>query len=299
MTDMRTSFVHTASHLLDSDPRTAVVLADISADQFTAAAERHPARVLNVGIREPLMVSVAGGLALTGMRPIAHSYAPFLVERSFEQIKLDLSHQDASAVLVSVGASYDTSGGGRTHHSPGDVALLDTLPGWAVHVPGHPGEVAALVAAAVDADRPAYVRLSTQANATARPGATSGTLDVVRTGRQAVVVAVGPVLDQVLAATDGLDVSVAYATTVRPLDTAGLRGLAGAARDTVVLVEPYLAGTSARLVDEALADRAHRTLSLGVGRTEVRRYGTPQDHDRLHGLDPAGIRASLTAFLDG
>lgn len=92
---------------------------------------------------------------------------------------------------------------------------------------------------------------------------------------------------------------MAYATTVRPLDTAGLRGLAGAARDTVVLVEPYLAGTSARLVDEALADRAHRTLSLGVGRTEVRRYGTPQDHDRLHGLDPAGIRASLTAFLDG
>ena len=46
------------------------------------------------------------------------------------------------AVLVSIGASYDGPRGGRTHLSPGDVALLDTLDGWTVHVPGHPDEVA-------------------------------------------------------------------------------------------------------------------------------------------------------------
>src|SRR5882762_4525471 len=123
MTDMRTAFADTTNQLLDADPRLAVVLADISADAFEKAAARHPDRVLNVGIREPLMVSVGAGLALTGMRPIVHSYAPFLIERSFEQIKLDLGHQGATAVLVSVGASYDVARGGRTHHAPGDVAL--------------------------------------------------------------------------------------------------------------------------------------------------------------------------------
>src|ERR1043165_2223785 len=120
---MRDTFVATTTALLDEDPRTAVVLADIS-----------------VGIREQLMAGVAGGLALTGLRPYVHSYAPFVIDRAYEQIKLDLGHQDAGAVLVSIGASYDGAASGYTHQSPGDVELLDTLEGWTVHVPGHHDE---------------------------------------------------------------------------------------------------------------------------------------------------------------
>ena len=80
-----------------------------------------------MGIREQLMTGVAGGLALTGLRPFVHSYAPFVIDRAYEQIKLDLGHQDAGAVLVSIGGSYDAAAEGYTHQSPGDVALLDTL----------------------------------------------------------------------------------------------------------------------------------------------------------------------------
>src|SRR5215471_3966127 len=140
MDNMRERFATTATELLDTDPRLALVLADISTAQFAPAARRHPDRVINVGIREQLLISVAGGLSLAGMRPVAHTFASFLVERPFEQIKLDLVHQGAGAVLVSSGASYDYASSGRTHQSPGDVALLDTLPGWTVHVPGHPDE---------------------------------------------------------------------------------------------------------------------------------------------------------------
>jgi transketolase len=296
-TTMRDSFVEAASSTVDGDPRAALVLADISAAAFDKQLADHPDRVVNVGIREPLMVSVAGGLALTGLRPIAHTYAPFLVERSFEQIKLDLVHQDVGAVLVSVGASYDGARSGRTHQSPGDVALLDSLRSWTVYVPGHPDEVAPLLRTAVYDDELAYLRLSELSNAQPRPAALDGRLDVVRRGGRAVVLAVGPMLDPVLEATSGLDVTVAYTATVRPLDTAGLRELATA--DTVVLVEPYLAGTSSRLVDEALADRPHRTLGLGVDRVDLRRYGTPEEHQAAHGLDAAGLRRSITGFLAG
>ena len=292
---MRTRFVDTVTELLDQDPRTTLVLADISAGLFTEQAQHHPGRVLNVGIRESLMVSVAGGLALTGLRPIVHSYAPFLVERSFEQIKLDLTHQGVSAVLVSIGASYDWTGGGRTHQSPADVALLDSLPGWTVHVPGHPDEVPPLLRAAVRSTGPVYLRLSTRSNAASRPAAQGGRLDVVRYGDRGLVLAVGPMLDPVLAASAGLGVTVAYTNTVRPLDLGGLRELAVAG--AVVLVEPYLAGTSSRLVEQALRDRPHRTLALGVDRAEQRRYGSPEQHDVLHGLDAAGVRRSLTDFL--
>jgi transketolase len=291
---MRDTFIATTSALIDEDPRTALVLADISAAQFAPAMRRHPDRVINVGIREGLMAGVAGGMALTGLRPYMHSYAPFLIDRAYEQIKLDLGHQDVGAVLVSIGASYDASGEGYTHQSPGDVALLDTLEGWTVHVPGHPDEVATLLRNAADNDDRVYVRLSEQENS--RAFAPSGKLQVVRRGTEGapLMLAVGPMLDPVLAAVDGRDVTVAYTMTPRPLDTVGLRGLVS--RD-VVLVEPYLAGTSSRLVAEALSDRPHRALHLGVGHREVRRYGSPADHAREHGLDSAGLRASIDRFL--
>jgi len=241
------------------------------------------------------MVSVGGGLALAGMRPIVHTYAPFLVERAFEQVKLDLAHQDVHAVLVSIGASYDAARAGRTHQAPSDVALMDSVPGFSVVVPGHPDEVPALLREAVGAleGGSTYMRLSTEANREARPVWPG--LQVVRSGRRAVVVAVGPMLSPVLDAVADLDVTVAYATTVRPFDADGLRTLASSG--AVVLVEPYLAGTSAFAVASALASRPHRLLSLGVGREEVRRYGTPADHAAWHGLDAAGIRRSVTRFL--
>ena len=120
-------------------------------------------------------------------------------------------------------------------------------------------------------------------------------MTLVRAGSRATVVAVGPMLDAVLAATSGMDLSVLYAATVRPFDAGTL--LATLQTPDVVLVEPYLAGTSARCVSDALAHRRHRLLCLGVARRELRRYGTPGDHDRAHGLDAAALRASLDAFL--
>jgi len=297
METMRERFVVTATELLDSDPRIAVVLADISAAQFAPAAAGHPDRVINVGIREQLLVGVTGGLTLAGLRPIAHTFPSFLVERPFEQVKLDLGHQDVGAVLVSSGASYDMTSEGRTHQAPGDVALLDTLDGWTIEVPGHPDEAELLLRDAAARDDRVYLRLSGEAN-NAPQLMVPGQFLPVRTGRRGTVVAVGPMLTPVLDAVAGLDLSVLYAVTVRPFDIGALRR-AVTASDTadVVLVEPYLAGTSNREVDEALLDLPHRVLGLGVGRAELRRYGTPAEHAAAHGLDPASLRERIASFL--
>ena len=129
-----------------------------------------PDRVINVGIREQLLVSVGGGLALAGMRPIVHTFAPFLVERAFEQVKLDLGHQGVGARAGRRPAAPTTGpSGGRTHQAPGDVALLDTLDGWTVHVPGHPTRSEAVLRAGGRRRRTRiYVRLVEHA-ATAAP----------------------------------------------------------------------------------------------------------------------------------
>jgi transketolase len=298
MDTMRERFATVVSRLLDEDPRTALVLAVISADRFDDAARAHPDRVIDVGIREQLLVGVTGGLALAGMRPIAHTFSSFLVERPFEQVKLDLGHQDVGAVLVSAGASYDFPSAGRTHQAPGDVALLDTLDGWTVHVPGHPDEAEALLRHAVaDGDSRVYVRLSEQANADplhVRPGA----FHRVRSGRDGVVVAVGPMLDAVREAVGDMDVTVLYASTVRPFDPHTLRAeVRRAAAADVVVVEPYLAGTSVPHVAEALSDVPHRVLGLGTTRAELRRYGSLSEHVAAHGLDAPGLRDRIARFL--
>ena len=64
-----------------------------------------------------------------------------------------------------------------------------------------------------------------------------------------------------------------------------------------MLVEPYLAGTSAAAVAAALTDRPHRLLALGVPNAELRRYGTGREHRAAHGLDAEGIHRSLRGFL--
>lgn len=299
MPNMRETFLSTMEEALAELPELALVLADISAgnEQAVRAAERFPDRVINVGIREQLLVSAAGGLALSGLRPVVHTFASFLVERPYEQVKLDLTHQGAGAVLVSSGASYDMAVAGRTHQSPADVALIDTIPGWTVHVPGHPDDARRLIQESLPGKDNVYIRLSEAANAEAQPG--SG-LRTLRSGSGAVVLAVGPMLDRVLAATADLDVTVLYADTIRPFDARGLRAAVGASgANGIVLVEPYLAGTSAAAVAEALPDVPHRLRALGVRRdAEVRLYGEMADHDLAHGLDVASIAAAVKEFLD-
>ena len=295
MRDPRATFAKTTTELLDEDLSVALVYAEIGGQYFGDVERRHPDRVVNVGIREQLLVDVGAGMALTGLRPIVHTFGSFLVERAFEQIKLGFNHQDVGGVLVGAGGSFDAAPAGRTHQAPGDVALIDTLSGWTVHVPGHADEVEDSLRRAVAGSGRDYVRVVGQQNSEAYP-MRPGRFRLIRRGSEATVVAVGPTLDAVLEATTGRDVTVVYANTIRPFDGRGLRELL--VKPDVVLVEPYLAGTSSRVVSDALVDVPHRLLALGVRTDELRRYGTPAEHIAAHGLDAVGIRRSLDAFID-
>ena len=291
---MRARFTDTATTLLDTNRRVVVLTADIGAAGFQEARRRHPHRVINVGIREQLLISAAAGFALEGFRPIVHSYAPFLVERPYEQIKLDLTHQGVGAILVSTGASFDASSEGRTHQAPADVSILAAFADWQIHVPGHADEFESLLRTAASETGNVYLRMSEQMNA--NPHAIDG-MTRLRRGSDGspLMLAVGPMLDPVVDAVRDLDVSVAYTPTVKPLDHAGLRDIMSGS--DVVVVEPNLEGSSASAISAALVDRAHRLLSIGVSERELHRYGRPAEHAAAHGLDAEGIRARVEGFL--
>jgi transketolase len=292
---MREQAGKTAADLLDDDPRVAVVLAEISTGQFRHALDSHPERAVNVGIMEQTMVGVAAGFAMEGFLPIVHTITPFLVERPLEQIKLDFGYQGLQGTFISVGGSYDYTSEGFTHHSPGDVQVMLTVPGMGVLVPGAPDELDRLFRATYADGHPTYLRTGTATNANSRP-VEVGRLDVIRRGGSATVIAVGPMLDRTLAAVEGLDAMVLYVTTVSPFDADGLAREA-AETPEVISVMPFLEGTLTPMLAQALAHRPSRFESVGVGRGVLRDYGTPQDHDRARGLDTAGIRERIARFL--
>lgn len=293
--DQREHFYRLVPHLLAQNERTALVLAEIGVGYL----EPHltpdvRSRVINVGIREQAMIGVAGGLALAGMRPIVHTFPPFLIERPFEQVKLDLGHQGVGAILVSSGGSYGWPQGGETHFGQRDVALLDTLDGWTVHVPGHVDEVEWMLRSAAATDDRVYIRLDGVCNE--RPhGRPDGTFTVLQQGNSGTVISVGPLTDRVLAAAEGRDVTVLHASTIRPFDSATLRETLTA--PDVMIVEPYLAGTSVLQVDRALADVRHRVSGVGVEPGERRKYGTVTQHDQANGLDIEGLTRSMSQFF--
>ena len=292
---MRREACEAAVELFASDESIAIVLAEISTDLFDSAFAHAPKRAVNVGIMEQAMVGVAAGFALEGFRPIVHTIAPFLTERAHEQVKLDFGYQRLDGLFISTGASYDYSTSGMTHHSPGDVAAMATVPGMRVLVPGTAREAGSLVRRWHRDPGLTYLRTSAAENAQTRELAPGG-LTLVRRGERATVIAVGPMLDRVLAAAEGLDVTVLYATTVVPLDVSALAANAAPAAE-VVLVEPAYEGTSTAQVAAAFLDRPVRLLSVGVPREVIEGYGTVAEIEAAIGLDERGIASRISGFL--
>ena len=294
-TTMRAQAMATVVDVFERDEHVALIMADISLDYLRPAVEHDPRRAINVGIMEQSAIGVAAGFALEGFHPIVHTLAPFLIERPLEQLKLDFGYQGLGGLFISAGAAYDNGQSGGTHHSPGGVQALSSIPGIEVLLPGSPAETDSLVRATYANGRATYLRTSVAENA-APVDVAPGGLTVVQRGHEVTVIAAGPFLSRTLAALDGIDATVLYATTLVPLDAATLAREAAPVAE-LVLVEPLYEGTTAAQVSAAMAHRATRLLSIGVPRRFIKRYGTSEQHDRDLGLDVHGIRERILAFL--
>ena len=90
MINMRQTFANTVTDLGQVDQNIVIMVADISHGIFGEFREKIKNRYYNIGICEPAIVNMAAGLNKVGINPIVHTIAPFLITRSFEQIKLDL-----------------------------------------------------------------------------------------------------------------------------------------------------------------------------------------------------------------
>lgn len=125
----RNNFVTTLEEVGGSDEKMVVLVGDISHFRLQPFAQKCQGRYYNVGICENTIVSMAAGLSMLGFIPVVHTISPFLVERSYEQIKLDFAYQNLGGNILTVGSAFDYAELGCTHHSYGDFALMKTIPG--------------------------------------------------------------------------------------------------------------------------------------------------------------------------
>ena len=102
----------TIAELAEKDKSIVVLDGDLGRGMFDKFKEIYPERYFNLGVCEQSMISVSAGMALEGLKPFVFSITPFLLERPFEQIKIDLDHQKAKVVLVGYA---DYPGMGPTH----------------------------------------------------------------------------------------------------------------------------------------------------------------------------------------
>jgi transketolase len=86
---------------------------------------------------EQSMIGVASGLSKAGFIPFVHSIAPFITERCYEQLKLNLGYENINVFVVSVGGSYDYTGLGSTHHCPNDLRIVSSIPNFKTYCPGN------------------------------------------------------------------------------------------------------------------------------------------------------------------
>jgi transketolase len=142
---MRKEFNKTVTEIFNNDKKVFLLLGDIGVFGFKDLLSSSPSRALNFGILEQSMIGAAAGISSEGFLPIIHTIAPFMVERAYEQIKIDLAYQKLNANLVSVGGSYDYSALGCTHHCPSDVSIMYNIPGAKIFLPGSPDELRRMI----------------------------------------------------------------------------------------------------------------------------------------------------------
>ncbi|MHB8130900.1 MAG: transketolase family protein [Mobilitalea sp.] len=215
---MRKQFKETIMDLASYDDRIVLLFGDISVYLFDEFKIKYPDRFFNMGICENTLVSVGAALSSQGFFPFIHSIAPFVTERSFEQIKLDMCYNNFGGNIVSCGASFDYAWDGATHNCLTDLAILRLLPGMEVVQPGSKMELDALLRSQYRNGKPTYFRLSDYPHNIKIPVTFGKGVILKDNNAKVTVITAGPLLGDVLRASEGLNINLIYFHTIKPID---------------------------------------------------------------------------------
>jgi transketolase len=295
--------------LADSDQRIVVLTADLAgANRTVDFKARHPDRFFNVGVAEQNMVSIAAGLASTGLVPYAATFAAYMALLACEQVRTDCAYTSMPVRLLGHHSGMSLGYYGTSHHSLEDIAITRSIADLTVVCATDANQLRAILRQSLDWPGAMYIRLGRgrdpEVYAEVPSAFQIGKASRLREGDDLTIIATGsevrPSLDAAEAlGADGISARVLDMHTVDPLDH---DEILAAARETgaILTVEEHnVTGGLGSAVAEVLAD-------AGVG-VRFRRHGVPDEHvvigppaalyDRYR-LDASGVE-SLARELIG
>ncbi len=244
MKKLRLEFADTMLEVGLQDPRLVVMVGDISHGILQPFAKACPGRYFNVGICEPTIVNMAAGVSKTGLIPVVHTIAPFIVERAYEQIKLDFGYQKLGVNLISVGSAFDYSQLGCSHHCYADISLISHFKEAHIFFPASPIELNQLFRQSYQNGKINYFRLPerTHDHLFTPDQIKIGSAIQVARGDDLTIVVIGSQLKTALDSLPklremGVSVEVLYYPTIKPFDDEAVKKSVAKTRRVLVIEE--------------------------------------------------------------
>lgn len=188
--------------------------------------DKFPTRFIQCGIAEQNMMSVAAGIASTGLIPIVTGYAVFLSMRAIEQARNSIAYPDFNVKIVASHLGLDVGPDGATHQSIEDIAIFRSIPNFKIIAPADPYELESALEVALDIPGPVYLRTGrspVQNVYMSKPNFRLGRATILREGEDATIIAVGVMVKRAMNAAltlshEGINCRVINMSTIKPID---------------------------------------------------------------------------------
>lgn len=293
--------------LADADERIVVLTADLaSANRTRDFAVRHPARFANVGIAEHNMVTMAAGMAASGLVPYVATFAAFAALMCSEQIRTDCAYPGLPVRVLGHHSGMSMGFYGTSHHSLEDLGMMRTIADLTVVCATDANHLRAVLRDSVDRPGAMYIRLGRGRDPEVYPEVPAieiGRAVRLRDGGDVTLVATGsevrPALDAAgLLAEQGISARVLDMHTIKPFDRDAVLDAARSTGGIVTVEEHNVTGGVGSAVAEVLAEAGAATRFL--------RHGIPDEHVLIgppkalyqhYRLDAAGIAGVTQEFL--
>jgi len=293
---MRNQFTKTVTNLFDKDKKIFLILGDIGVFGFQNLLKKKPARAINIGILEQATISFAAGLSKIGFVPIVHTIATFMVNRAFEQLKLDFGYHKLNGNFISVGASYDYAALGCSHHCPEDINLMKNIPTMQIVIPGNSLEFNQLFNQSYRKKLPKYFRLSSEENKL-NLNVKFGKANILNQGKKITVIAVGPVLNFVYEECIKMNLNLIYYTTIRPFDYNILKKIKNKT-EKIIIIEPFYEGSITNNLINFFNNKKLQIESISIPYNFLNNYGVKNEHDEKLGFNKKNFITKVKKLIN-